>query len=78
VPDPLFPDVESHLIDTNLFIRFERHETVDLLKRAVTEYDERRQSTAASPDATHTTVLGVDLNVDGSLAVVDRCVRRQR
>lgn len=35
----LFPDVESHLVDTNLFIRFERHDTIDLLERAVTEHD---------------------------------------
>jgi hypothetical protein len=33
----LFPSVESHIIDANLFIRFERHDTVDLLERAVTE-----------------------------------------
>jgi hypothetical protein len=39
VPEHLFPDVESHLIDTNLFIRFERHATIDLLERAVTEHD---------------------------------------
>jgi hypothetical protein len=35
----LFPSVESHIIDANLFIRFERHDTVDLLERAVTEHD---------------------------------------
>lgn len=35
----LFPSVESHIIDTNLFVRFERHDTVDLLERAVTEHD---------------------------------------
>ena len=29
--------MESHLIDANLFIRFERHNTVNLLERAVTE-----------------------------------------
>jgi len=29
--------VESHIIDANLFIRFERHNTVNLLERAVTE-----------------------------------------
>ena len=33
----LFPSVESHIIDANLFIRFERHDSVDLLERAVTE-----------------------------------------
>ena len=33
----LFPSVGSHIIDANLFIRFERHDTVDLLERAVTE-----------------------------------------
>ena len=33
----LFPSVESHIIDANLFIRVERHDTVDLLERAVTE-----------------------------------------
>ncbi len=31
--------------------------------------DEQEQSTTSSSDATHRTVLGVDLNVDGSLAV---------
>ena len=35
----LFPSVESHIIDANLFIRFERHDTVNLLERAVTERD---------------------------------------
>lgn len=35
----LFPAVETHLIDTNLFIRFERHSTISLLERAVTEHD---------------------------------------
>jgi len=35
----LFPSVESHIIDANLFIRFERHDTVRLLERAVTEDD---------------------------------------
>ncbi|CCQ36721.1 uncharacterized protein Nmlp_2561 [Natronomonas moolapensis 8.8.11] len=39
MPEHLFPDVESHLIDTNLFIRFERHDTIGLLERAVTEHD---------------------------------------
>jgi hypothetical protein len=33
----LFPSVESHIIDANLFIRFERHDTVALLERAVIE-----------------------------------------
>lgn len=39
MPAHLFPAVESHLIDTNLFIRFERHDTIHLLERAVTEHD---------------------------------------
>ena len=38
MPELLVPDAESHLIDTNLFIRFERHDTIGLLKRAVTEH----------------------------------------
>ena len=29
--------MESHIIDANLLIRFERHDTVNLLERAVTE-----------------------------------------
>ena len=33
----LFPSVESHIIDANRFIRFERHDSVDLLERAVTD-----------------------------------------
>jgi len=39
VPEGLFPAVESHLIDANFFIRFERHGTVELLERAVTDHD---------------------------------------
>ena len=39
MPAQLFPSVESHIIDANLFIRFERHDTVDLLERAVIEND---------------------------------------
>ncbi len=39
MPEQLFSDVESHLIDTNLFIRFERHDTIGLLERAMTEHD---------------------------------------
>jgi len=39
MPELLVPDAESHLIDTNLFIRFERHDTIGLLERAVTEHD---------------------------------------
>lgn len=35
----LFPATERHIVDTNLFVRFERHDTVDLLKRAVAEHD---------------------------------------
>jgi len=38
MPELLLPDAENHLIDTNLFIRFERHDTIGLLKRAVTEH----------------------------------------
>lgn len=37
--EPLFPDVEAHVIDTNLFVTFERHDTVGLLERAVAEHD---------------------------------------
>ena len=39
MPETLFPAVESHLIDTNFFIRFERHGTVELLERAVRNHD---------------------------------------
>jgi hypothetical protein len=39
VSDPLFPDVEANVIDTNLFVTFERHDTVDLLERGVREHD---------------------------------------
>lgn len=39
MPDRLFPSVEAHVIDTNLFIAFERTDTVHLLKRVVTEHD---------------------------------------
>lgn len=37
--DSLFPDVEAHVIDTNLFVTFERHDTVELLERAVRDHD---------------------------------------
>ena len=37
--DSLFPDVEAHVIDTNLSVTFERHDTVDLLERAVRAHD---------------------------------------
>ncbi|QCC51398.1 hypothetical protein [Halapricum salinum] len=39
MPNSLFPDVEAHVIDTNLFVAFERHDTVALLERAVREHD---------------------------------------
>jgi len=39
VSDSLFPDVEAHVVDTNLFVAFERHDTVDLLERAVRAHD---------------------------------------
>jgi hypothetical protein len=39
VSDSLFPDVEAHVIDTILFVSFERHDTVDLLERAVRAHD---------------------------------------
>jgi hypothetical protein len=35
----LFPEVEAHVIDMNLFVTFERHDTVDLLERAVRAHD---------------------------------------
>ena len=37
--DSLFPAVDAHVIDSNLFIAFERKDAVDLLERAVTEND---------------------------------------
>jgi hypothetical protein len=39
VSDALFPDVEAHVIDTNLFVTFERHDTIELLERAVRAHD---------------------------------------
>jgi hypothetical protein len=39
VSDSLFPDVEAHAIDTDLFVAVERHTTVDLLERAVRAHD---------------------------------------
>lgn len=35
----LFPDVGAHVVDTNLFVVFERHDTVELLERAVRQHD---------------------------------------
>lgn len=37
--DGLFPSVDAHIIDTNLFIVFERKDAIDLLERAVSEHD---------------------------------------
>ena len=37
VAESLFPSTEAHLIDTNLFIAFERTDSLSLLERAVTE-----------------------------------------
>lgn len=37
--EALFPDVEAHVIDTNLFVTFERHDTVNLLERTVQAHD---------------------------------------
>lgn len=39
VTDRLFPAVDAHVIDTNLFIVFERNGAIPLLERAATEYD---------------------------------------
>lgn len=36
--EPLFPAVDAHVIDTNLFIEFERASAVSLLERAVTDH----------------------------------------
>lgn len=36
--DALFPDVDAHVVDTNLFVTVERHDTVEVLERAVTEH----------------------------------------
>jgi hypothetical protein len=35
----LFPDGDVHVIDTNLFVAFERHDTVELLERALRAHD---------------------------------------
>jgi hypothetical protein len=39
VSDSPFPDVEAHVVDTNLFVTFERHDTVALLERAARDHD---------------------------------------
>lgn len=36
--DTLFPAVDAHVIDTNLFIEFERADAVSLLERADYKY----------------------------------------
>lgn len=36
--EPLFPAVDAHVIDTNLFIEFERANAISLLERAVTDH----------------------------------------
>jgi hypothetical protein len=36
MPESLFPPTEAHVIDTNLFIAFERTDSLSLLERAVT------------------------------------------
>jgi len=35
VSDSLCPDADAHVVDTNLFVTVERHDTVDLLERTV-------------------------------------------
>lgn len=35
----LVPSAEAHVIDTNLFIEFERNDAISLLKRAASEHD---------------------------------------
>ena len=35
----LFPDVDAHVIDTNLFVAFERNDAIDLLERNVSEHE---------------------------------------
>lgn len=37
--DRLFPSADAHVIDTNLFVAFERKDTVDLLRRAATDHE---------------------------------------
>lgn len=37
--DRLFPAVDAHVIDTDLFVAFERNDAVDLLERSVSEHD---------------------------------------
>jgi hypothetical protein len=39
VSDQLFPDADAHVIDTDLFIAFERNGAVNLLERSVSEHD---------------------------------------
>lgn len=37
--EQLFPSADTHVIDTNLFVAFERKDTVDLLRRAATDHE---------------------------------------
>lgn len=37
--DQLFPDADAHVIDTDLFIAFERNGAVNLLERSTSEHD---------------------------------------
>jgi len=37
--DAQFPDVDAHVIDTNLFVAFERNDAIDLLERNVSEHE---------------------------------------
>lgn len=37
--DRLFPSADAHVIDTNLFIVFERNQRIEVLERAVSEHD---------------------------------------
>jgi predicted nucleic acid-binding protein len=39
VTTQLFPDVDAHVIDTNLFVAFERNDAIDLLERNVSEHE---------------------------------------
>jgi len=39
VSDQLFPDADAHVIDTDLFIAFERNGAVNLLERSTSEHN---------------------------------------
>lgn len=75
VPGRPFPAVDAHVIDTNLFIAFERADAVHLLERAATEFDvvlllPRRVYAELTPEGTPYSSPPVDAAIEDGWARV--------